>query len=188
MAETDSSAARNARAGAQEGALKAIDITEAEVPAKPAATRTVNTRGKVVPLYERTYVRPGKLLAPPVPAARHVLLAMTGGALVFFVAGGRFEEVLRRARGLPPGDEEELKNPFRTILGWGAMITILIFMADTGVLAPLAIGFSWLIFLMIMILYGETAVDKFIGLFDTEEEIELHLPATPAPVPDTATR
>lgn len=178
----ESSATRNARAGAQEGALKAIDITEAEVPAKPAASRTVNTRGKVVPLYERTYVRPGKMFAPPVPAARHVLLAMTGGALVFFVAGGRFEEVLRRARGLPPGDEEELKNPFRTLLGWGVMVTILIFMADTGVLAPLAVGFSWLIFLMILMLYGQAAAEKIIALFNKEqtdeEEIELHLPNT----------
>lgn len=176
----ESSASRNARAGAQEGALKAIDISEAEVP---ASRRSTVQRGqpKVVPLYQRTYVRPGRMFAPPVPPARHVLMAMTGGALVFFVAGGRFEEVLKRARGLPIDDQETLGGPFRTLLGWGVMITILVFMADTGVLAPLAISFSWLIFLMILMLYGQRAAERIGGLFGSVEEeppIELHLPNT----------
>lgn len=160
-ADPGSTSAANARLGAQQGALKALDISE-DTPSGARNPRVVHPRGgqtKVVPLYQRTFVRPGRLLAPPVPAARHVLLAMTGGAIIFFVAGGRFDKMLRRVRGLPEEEttQEVAGAVFQTVMGWGTMLAILIFMADTGVMAPLAIGFSWLIFFMIVLTYGEEA-------------------------------
>lgn len=170
-ADPSSAAAQNARLGGQQGGLKAVDISEADTPSRSAARRP-SAQQKVVPLYQRTFVRPGRLLAPPVPAARHVLLAMSGGALIFFIAGGRFDEMLDRVRGRPvvKGEGPEPAGVvFQTILGWGIMLTILIFMADTGVAAPLAIGFSWLIFLMILMSYGEEAAKNITGLLGVQE-------------------
>lgn len=174
MAEVESAASRNARAGAQEGALKGVDIAEAMGEGGASDGTISRTRGgvtrttKVVPLYQRTFVRPGKLLAPPIPAARHVMLAMTGGAVIFFIAGGRFEELLERVRGQTSDKQAQAdatnEEAFKTLMGWGVMLTILIFMADTGTLAPLAIGFSWLIFLSILLMYGERAANNVLSM------------------------
>jgi len=171
-ADPSSSSAANARLGGQQGALKALDVSEIETPSG-TRSRVVHPRGqKVVPLYQRTFVRPGRLLAPPVPPARHVLMALTGGAIIFFIAGGRFDEMLERVRGRPVSTEDPQPAGvvFQTVLGWGTLLTILVFMADTGVAAPLAVGFSWLIFLMIVMAYGEEAGKRIVDLLGGPDE------------------
>lgn len=189
-----SSAELNARAGAQEGANKALDMADDGATKQPSRSganpRVVHPRGRTqpVPLYQRTFARPGRLFAPPVPAARHVMLAMTGGAIIFFIAGGRFDKLLAQVRGQEVNEEPSAPGEvFRTVLGWGVMLSILVFMADTGVMAPLAIGFSWLIFWMILLTYGQTAAQNILGLFGEKPaaqspEFQLHLPGTTVPV------
>lgn len=161
------SAEQNARLGAQLGANKALDTNDPDA-AGSGARRAVRrpSAQQPVPLYQRTFARPGRLFAPPVPAARHVLLAMSGGALVFFIAGGRFDTMLDKMRGksVQEAQEAAVGEVFQTVMGWGVLLSILVFMADTGVMAPLAIGFSWLIFLMILIIYGAEAAQRISSL------------------------
>lgn len=171
----------NARLGGQMGALKAVDISENDRPSGAQSRSPSATRTKVVPLYQRTYVRPGRLLAPPVPAVRHVMLSITGAAVIFFVAGGRFGDVINRVRGQPKEAEapEIVGEVFTTLVGWGALLFILVFMADTGVMAPLAIGFSWLIFFMVLLEFGAKASENVLNLMGGNKEE----PATTAIVP-----
>lgn len=94
---------------------------------------------------------------------KHVLLALTGGAVVLLTAGGNIES-LSALSAKKPTDAEKGAVFAHTIAGWAALLLILGFASDIEPIAPLAVGFSWLIFLTVMLIFGERAATNALTL------------------------
>lgn len=96
------------------------------------------------------------------PASKHVLLALTGGAVVMLAAGGKFTDLTARLRGQPV--QQSVTFDPNTLAGWAVLLGMLVFVADIPATAPLAVGFAWLIFMTIMMLYGPEAAKNLVAL------------------------
>lgn len=86
------------------------------------------------------------------PAARHVVLAMTGALVIYGSAYG-----LQYANDQ---DGRRIENPlpklggWETLIGWGFMFVFLIFLADLGAPGDLAVAFAYLFLVAILFTYG----------------------------------
>lgn len=107
--------------------------------------------------------------------SRHVLLALTGGAVVFLVAGGNITALSAKVQGKPT-DAQVGGFMVGTIAGWAGLLLILGFASDIPPVAPLAVGFAWLIFLSIMLMFGEKAAANAASLLGLQNK------PTPAPM------
>ncbi len=93
---------------------------------------------------------------------KHVLLALTGGAVIFIVAGGRIANLRAKMRGEPPPETTDFEPG--VLVGWATLLVILVFMSDISTTAPLAVGFAWLIFLMIAMGFGPEAAANILAM------------------------
>lgn len=107
---------------------------------------------------------------------KHVLLALTGGAMVFLVAGGNISALSAKVQGKPT-DAQVGGFMVGTVAGWAGLLLILGFASDIDPVAPLAVGFAWLIFLSILLLFGQKAAQNALSLFGTQKS------APPVPGP-----
>ncbi len=64
----------------------------------------------------------------------------------------------------PPADTSGALQVGRSLLGWGVIFLVLIGMADFDSTAPLATSFAWLIFLSVLLRYGQQAFGNISSL------------------------
>lgn len=98
---------------------------------------------------------------------RQVLLAMTVAFLVFVAAGGKVEKVIAKARGEkePASDKAFTAG---TIFAWGFLLIALMVMADLNATSDLAVAFSYLILLSVMLQFGPEAFTNIQKLTNTQ--------------------
>ena len=109
---------------------------------------------------------------------RHVLTAMTGSVIIFLVAGGRAAQLQAKIKGEPDPGDEVAAFEAGTWVGWGVLLLIFIFITSIEAVAGLAVGFAWLIFLTIILLYGEKASKNVLGMLN--QPVTVVQPATSA--------
>jgi hypothetical protein len=100
---------------------------------------------------------------------KHVLLALTGSAAIFAAAGGRLANLQAKVRGEPPPEATEFEPG--TLVGWAVLLAILVFTSDIEPIAPLAVGFAWLIFLSIAMMFGPEAAARILAMMGQQATV-----------------
>ena len=101
---------------------------------------------------------------------KHVLLALTGGAVIFIVAGGRIAKLRAQITGESVPETTDFEAG--TLVGWATLLVILVFVSDISTTAPLAVGFAWLIFLMIAMGFGVEAARNILAMMGGAAPVE----------------
>jgi hypothetical protein len=109
--------------------------------------------------------RPINVSLPQTPrtsdASRQVLLALSIAFVVFMASGGKVEQVIAKARGLPvPQNQPFTAN---TIFAWGFLFVGLMIVADTPA-GDLAKAMAWLILLTVLLEFGPNAIANLTAL------------------------
>lgn len=94
-------------------------------------------------------------------ASRQVLLALSIAFVIFIAAGGKVEQVIAKARGVP----EPQNQPFtaKTIFAWGFLFVGLMIVADTPA-RDLAKALAYLILFSVLLEFGPQALDNLTSL------------------------
>lgn len=109
-------------------------------------------------------------------AIQHIVLAQLLSFILFALGGPdgttRVRNGVRRLQGQEPTPRPTRSDPKLDVpaaVGWGIMFLFLIALADIPATSEVAIGFAWLIFVVVALLYGRDAFRNIgrIGSYST---------------------